>query len=62
VSAVRAESAVASGAAHADGKVATIHGEGARAGLGVGAGMNDGAHGASAAAHAGVGAGIRIKP
>lgn len=64
VSAVRAESRVANGLANADGKVAAIHGEGARAGLGVNAGVGAGAasHGANAAANAGVGVGIKIKP
>jgi hypothetical protein len=62
VSAVHAESQVATGAAHADGKVAVIHGEGARAGLGIGAGANAAGGAAHGAANAGVGAGIKIKP
>jgi hypothetical protein len=57
VSAVMSEGRVADGAAKADGKVAVIHGEGARAGLGANAGVGAGmrAGGASAAVHAGLG-------
>lgn len=64
VSAAQAEARVATGLAKPDGKVAVIHGEGARAGLAANAGTNAGLHagGAQAAAQAGVGVGVKIKP
>jgi hypothetical protein len=64
VSAVQAEGRVAAGLAKPDGKVAVIHGPGARAGVGAQAGANAGvqAAGTQAAARAGVGVGVKIKP
>jgi hypothetical protein len=64
VSAAQAEARVATGLSKPDGKVAVIHGEGARAGLGANAGANAGlnAGGAQAAARAGAGVGVKIKP
>jgi hypothetical protein len=63
VSAVNTESRVAMGDTQADGRVAVIHGAGARAGLGlgtqVGAGLDAG-HAGSVGAGAGVGAGVKI--
>lgn len=58
VSAANAEQRVADGAAKADGKVAVIHGEGARAGLGMNAGL--GAKGLGANATGGVSTGLKI--
>jgi hypothetical protein len=60
VSAVRAENRVASGQAAADGKVAAIHGPGARVGLGAGVGA--GAQAGNIHAGTQVGVGVRIKP
>ena len=66
VSAAQAESRVAAGLAKPDGKVAVIHGEGARAGVGGQAGADAGVHAAGtqvgANAGAGVGVGVKIKP
>ncbi len=62
VSAVHAETRVATGKAAADGKVAAIHGEGARVGVGVGAGVGAGAHGGGVGVAAQSGVGIKIKP
>ena len=68
VSAVQTESRVAAGLAKPDGKVAVIHGEGARAGVsaGVGAGAGAKAGGLQAGAQTGVqtglGVGVKIKP
>lgn len=66
VSAIRAESRVAAGLAKADGRVAAIRGEGARANANAAAGANAGVRaggvGAGASAGVGVGAGVRIKP
>ena len=61
VSAAQAEAKVASGLAKADGKVAVIHGEGARAGVAANAGTQVGAPVAGARAGVGVG-GVKIKP
>jgi hypothetical protein len=62
VSAAQAEAKVASGVAKADGKVAVIHGEGARAGVAANAGTQVGAP-VAGAARAGVGVGgVKIKP
>jgi hypothetical protein len=58
ISAVASEGRVASGTLKADGKVAVAHGEGAKAGLGLG--VKSG--GAKVGATAGVGAGVKIKP
>ena len=58
VSAANAEQRVAAGTAKADGKVAVIHGEGARAGLGMNAGL--GAKGLGANAQGGVNTGLKI--
>ena len=60
ISAVKAEGKVAGGEAKADGKVAVIHGQGAKAGLGLGA--KSGVAGGKVNATAGVGAGIKVKP
>jgi hypothetical protein len=67
VSAAQAESRVAAGLAKADGKVAVIHGPGARAGLGASTNAGLGAGGANAGARVGAqaGAGVqlpKIKP
>jgi len=64
VSAAQAEARVAAGLAKPDGKVAVIHGEGARAGIAANAGANAGVHagGVRAGAQTGVGAGVKIKP
>ena len=64
VSAVASEGRVAAGTLKADGKVAVAHGEGAKAGLGLGVKTNAATHagGAKVGATAGVGAGIKIKP
>src|SRR5437867_11585576 len=62
VSAVNAESHVASGQAKADGKVAVVHGEGAKAGLGAGAGVHAGGQGVKAGASLGVETGVKVKP
>lgn len=64
VSAVQAEARVAAGLAKPDGKVAVIHGEGARAGIAANAGANASvrAGGVQAGAQTGVGAGLKIKP
>jgi hypothetical protein len=58
VAAANAEQKVAAGTAQADGKVAVIHGEGARAGLGMNAGL--GAKGLGANAQGGVNTGLKI--
>ena len=62
VSAVNAESRVASGLAKADGKVAVIHGEGAKVGLGLAA--KAGAQGGKEkiGANVGVETGVKVKP
>jgi hypothetical protein len=64
VSAVQSEGKVAGGTLKADGKIAVAHGEGAKAGLGLGVKTNAAtqAGGAKVGATAGVGAGIKIKP
>ncbi len=61
-SAASAETRVAAGLAKADGQVAVIHGEGARAGIGADAGVGAGLEAGHAKAGAGVGLGVRIKP
>jgi hypothetical protein len=63
VSSVNAESRVASGLERADGKVATMHGEGARAGVGANAGLHGGlgVGGAGSGVNAGAGAGLGVK-
>src|SRR5690349_6517290 len=60
VSAVNAEQRVADGLARADGKVAVIHGEGARAGVGAGVGVNAGPGAKGLGVGANVGGGIKI--
>jgi len=60
ISAVNAEQRVADGLARADGKVAVIHGEGARAGLGAGLGANAGPGAKGLGVGAGVGGGIKL--
>ena len=64
VSAVQSEGKVAGGTVKADGKIAVAHGEGAKAGLGLGVKTNAAtqAGGAKVGATAGVGAGVKIKP
>jgi hypothetical protein len=66
VSAAQAEARVATGLAKADGKIAVIHGEGARAGVGANAGANAGTRAGGTQvgtnAGAGVGVGIKVKP
>src|SRR6185295_13585489 len=64
VSAVNAEAGVALGRAAADGKVAVIHGPGARGGVGAGAkvGAGVGSQGKGAAVGASVDVGGKIKP
>lgn len=63
VSAVQSEGKVASGTLKADGKVAVAHGEGAKAGLGLGVKTSAATQtGAKVGATAGVGAGVKIKP
>ena len=62
ISAVASEGRVASGTLKADGKVAVAHGEGAKAGLGLGVKSGAAAGGAKVGATAGVGAGVKIKP
>ncbi|HEY2955340.1 MAG TPA: hypothetical protein VGK89_08855 [Candidatus Eisenbacteria bacterium] len=64
VSAVRAESRVALGLVRADGKVAAVHGSGARADGSAGAGVRGGASGVGVGvgAETGVGVGLRVKP
>ncbi|MBI5710510.1 MAG: hypothetical protein HZC42_09435 [Candidatus Eisenbacteria bacterium] len=58
VSAVNSEGRVAAGEVRADGRVAVIHGEGARAGLGVGAGAGLGLQGGGKGVGGGVGGGL----
>ena len=64
VSAVQAEGRVAAGLAKPDGKVAVIHGDGARAGASASVGANAGVHagGAQVGAQSGIGVGLKIKP
>jgi hypothetical protein len=64
VSAAQSEAKVATGMAKADGKVAVIHGEGARAGVGVNAGSNAGLNAGAvhASTQTGLGVGVKIKP
>jgi len=64
VSAAQAEAKVAAGLAKADGKVAVIHGEGARAGVGANAGTNAGLNAGAvhASTQTGLGVGVKIKP
>jgi hypothetical protein len=62
VSAIRAESRVATGLAKADGRVATIRGEGARVGANAAAGANAGVRAGGVGAGASAGVGVRIKP
>lgn len=61
VSAVRAESQVATGLAKADGKVAVIHGSGAVAGVGAVAGAGAGAKAGGASVGADVKTGVGVK-
>ncbi len=65
VSAVNSEGRVAGGEVRADGKVAVIHGEGARAGLGMGAGaglgLKGGGKGVGTGVTGGLGTDIRVK-
>jgi len=60
-SAASAETRVAAGLAKADGRVAVIHGEGARAGVGAGVGAGAGLGAGQAKAGASVGLGVGIK-
>ena len=66
VSAVQSEAKVAEGKAQADGKVAVVHGNGAKVGLGAhaGTGVNAavGHSGVNAGVGLGVGTGVKIKP
>ncbi len=62
VSAVSSEGRVASGQVQADGKVAVIHGEGAKAGLGLGAGMGVQAGRNKAGLEVGTHAGAKVGP
>jgi len=59
--AAKAEARVAAGLAKPDGRVAVIHGEGARAGVGAGIGAGAGLDAGRARTSAGVGVGVRIK-
>ncbi len=61
VSSVNAESRVASGLARADGKVAMIRGEGARAGVGIDAGLRGGVDAGPAGAGVNTGAGLGVQ-
>jgi hypothetical protein len=59
--ATQAETRVALGERHADGRVAIIHGEGAKAGLGTSAGLDATRGNAGAGAHATVGLGVHLQ-
>ena len=58
--AVSTEGHVAMGTSRASGKVAVIHGEGARAGMETKAGLNAGMHGKGVSASAGAGVGVKV--
>ena len=60
-SATRSEAKVASGEHRADGRVAVIHGEGARAGLGVSTGLDATRGNSGVAAHGNVGLGVHLQ-